>query len=55
MVWWVLSNPDIFLITVGDMQLLPKVLAAAADHGAPLRDGEMTAVVQREEMVPLFD
>ena len=55
MVRWVLSNPDIFLITVGDMQLLSKVLTAAADHGAPLKDEEMTAVVQREEMVPLFD
>lgn len=55
MVRWVLSNPDIFLITAGDMQLLPKVLAAAADHGAPLKDEEMTAVIQQEEMVPLFD
>ena len=55
MVRWVLSNPGIFLITVGDMQLLPKVLAAAADHGAPLKDEEIADVVQQEEMVPLFD
>jgi hypothetical protein len=55
MVRWVLSNPEIFLITVGDMQLLPKVLAAATDHGTPIKEGEMTAAVQNEEMVPLFD
>ena len=55
MVRWVLSLPGIFLITAGDMQLLPKVLAAAADLGAPLKDEEMTAVIRKEEMVPLFD
>lgn len=29
-VWWVLSRPGIFLITAGDLELMPKVLDAAA-------------------------
>ena len=29
-VWWVLARPGIFLSTVGDLNLLPKVLDAAS-------------------------
>lgn len=55
MVRWVLSIPGIFLITVGDMQLLSKVLAAAASYETPPDEEKMTGVVQKEEMVPLFE
>jgi len=55
MVRWVLSIPDIFLITVGDMQLLPSVLAAAANFDAPPADDVLKTVIHQEKMVPLFD
>ena len=51
---WVLGEPDLFLNSVGDMQLLPKVLAAAdALQGKPT-DEEMLGMVQIAEMEPLF-
>jgi aryl-alcohol dehydrogenase-like predicted oxidoreductase len=53
-VHWVLSYPDIFLNTVGDITLLPKVLDAAnrftaAPGGAAMRDE-----IARLEILPLF-
>jgi aryl-alcohol dehydrogenase-like predicted oxidoreductase len=53
-VWWVLGRPDVFLITVGDVGLLPKVLDAAGrferlpDHAA------MEALTERARLEPLF-
>ena len=53
-VHWVLSQPGIFLNTVGDIQELPKVLDAASRfEGAP-SDDEMRQVIAEQEMVPLF-
>ena len=53
-VHWVLSQPDIFLNTVGDIHVLPKVLDAANRfEGAP-SDDEMGQMVAEQEMVPLF-
>lgn len=53
-VHWVLSQPDIFLNTVGDIHLLPKVLDAASrfEHGPS--DQEMADLVSRSGMQPLF-
>lgn len=53
-VHWVLGRSNIFLITVGDMQELPKVLEAAARFQSPPTDNEMQAVVEEEGMEPLF-
>ena len=56
-VHWVLKQPGIFLNTVGDIHLLPKVLDAAsrfrADASGPT-DQQMQTLVVRLGMVPLF-
>ena len=56
-VHWVLKQPGIFLNTVGDIHLLPRVLDAAnrfrVDSSTP-SDEEMQALVVRLGMVPLF-
>jgi len=56
-VHWVLKQPGIFLNTVGDIHLLPKVLDAASrfrvDASGPT-DEHMQALVVRLGMVPLF-
>jgi aryl-alcohol dehydrogenase-like predicted oxidoreductase len=53
-VFWVLKQPGIFLNTLGDIHLLPKVLDAASrfEHGTA--DGEMQEMVDRLHMQPLF-
>ena len=56
-VHWALKRPGIFLNTVGDIQLLPKVLDAASgfqeDSPGP-SDEQMQALVARLGMEPLF-
>ncbi|WP_298981205.1 aldo/keto reductase [Caldilinea sp.] len=53
-VHWVLGRPGIFLNTVGDIRLLPKVLDAAARFERRPTDEEMKALVQEERMSTLF-
>lgn len=53
-VHWVLNQPDVFLNTVGDIHLLPKVLDAAARFQTGPADEEMQATVDKLEMEPLF-
>src|SRR5438874_4335087 len=56
-VHWVLKRPGIFLNTVGDIQLLPKVLDAANrfQEGSPgPTDEQMQELASRLGMVPLF-
>ncbi|HWQ14393.1 MAG TPA: aldo/keto reductase [Roseiflexaceae bacterium] len=53
-VHWVLGNPQVFLNTVGDINLLPKVLDAAARFAGRPAEEEMRALVAEEEMAPLF-
>jgi aryl-alcohol dehydrogenase-like predicted oxidoreductase len=56
-VHWVLKQPGIFLNTVGDMHLLPKVLDAADRFQAASpgpTDEQMRALVTRLGMEPLF-
>jgi len=53
-VHWVLGCPDIFLITAGDMQLLPKVLDAATRFAARPADTEMATLVDGLNMRPVF-
>jgi hypothetical protein len=52
---FVLSKPGLFLNTVGDIHLLPKVLDAARrfQEGSP-SDEEMQAMAASTEMEPLF-
>jgi aryl-alcohol dehydrogenase-like predicted oxidoreductase len=53
-VHWVLSRPDFFLNTVGDIHVLPKVLDAASRYESPPSEEAMKAVIARREVAPLF-
>ena len=53
-VHWVLSRPGIFLNTVGDIHVLPKVLDAANRFEAAPSDAEMSRHIEKLDMVPLF-
>ncbi len=53
-VHWVLKQPGVFLNTVGDIHLLPKVLDAASRFQAEPSDEEMRSMVERLSMEPLF-
>ena len=53
-VHWVLGRGDVFLNTVGDLDLLPKVLDAADRFEAPATDAAMQDMAQSQRMTPLF-
>ena len=53
-VHWVLNQPDVFLNTVGDIHLLPKVLDAAARFQTGPSDEEMQSTIDQLNMEPLF-
>ncbi len=53
-VHWVLKRQGLFLNTVGDIHLLPRVLDAASRFQAGTPDEEMQAMVARLAMEPLF-
>jgi aryl-alcohol dehydrogenase-like predicted oxidoreductase len=52
--WWVLGRPDVFLITVGDLQLLPKVLDAASRFERAPDEATMERLIERARLEPLF-
>jgi aryl-alcohol dehydrogenase-like predicted oxidoreductase len=54
-VHWALARPGIFVITTGDVHLLPKVLDAAERFsGEAPSDAAMQRLVQEHQMEPLF-
>ena len=53
-VWWVLGRPGVFLNTVGDVKLLPRVLDAASRFEQPPDDAAMDDLVERSAQEPLF-
>jgi aryl-alcohol dehydrogenase-like predicted oxidoreductase len=53
-VHWVLGNEQVFLNTVGDVKLLPHVLAAAERFDARPDDETMNALIERRSLTPLF-
>src|SRR5579875_2237288 len=53
-VWWVLGRPGIFLNTVGDIDVLPKVLDAANRFADGVSDEEMKHEAGERHMTPLF-
>jgi len=53
-VWWVLGRPGVFLNTVGDIDLLPRVLEAAERFAKRPTDAEMNAMLERSRTEPLF-
>lgn len=53
-VWWALARPGIFLNTVGDIDLLPRVLDAASRFDAQRTQAELADQVARLSFEPLF-
>jgi len=53
-VHWVLGRPELFLNTLSDIHLLPKVLDAASRFAQCSTDAEMEDLVVAQEMTPLF-
>lgn len=51
---WVLGQPGIFLITAGDMRLLPKMLEAGSRFEERPPDAEMDALVAEFDIGPIF-
>jgi aryl-alcohol dehydrogenase-like predicted oxidoreductase len=53
-VHWALGREGIFVITTGDVNILPLYLDAAERFETPVPDSEMQALVDRAAMEPLF-
>ena len=54
-VQWVLGNTESFLISTGDIEILPHFLKAAAEYKSVPTDEEMKEMITRYQMQPLFD
>jgi aryl-alcohol dehydrogenase-like predicted oxidoreductase len=54
MVHWVMDREGLFFCTVGDINLLPKVLNAATGFAAKPTEAEMEKVLSKESMALLF-
>jgi aryl-alcohol dehydrogenase-like predicted oxidoreductase len=53
-VHWVLGRPEAFLLTTGDVEILPRLLAAAERFERRPSDEEMRALADRAQAEPLF-
>jgi len=53
-VWWALSRPGVFVNSVGDVGLLPRVLDAASRHTEDPDEAAMEALAERSAAEPLF-
>ena len=53
-VWWALGRDDLFLNSVGDVELLPRFLDAASRYVEPPSDQAMAALAERSALQPLF-
>ena len=53
-VHWVLGRPEAFLLTTGDVEILPRLLEAAERFEGRPSDGEMAELVDRQDATPLF-
>ena len=51
---WVLGRPEAFLLTAGDVELLPRVLDAAERFERRPSDEEMAELARRRDLAPLF-
>ncbi|NLE75891.1 MAG: aldo/keto reductase [Chloroflexi bacterium] len=54
-VHWMLARPGVFLSTIGEMEVLPKVLDAASRFAGAPPDEEMREMVQRLEMQNIWE
>jgi aryl-alcohol dehydrogenase-like predicted oxidoreductase len=53
-VHWVLGRPDAFLLTTGDVEILPRLLDAAERFQRRPSDEEMSGLAERSQAAPLF-
>jgi len=53
-VHWVLGRDGLFLNTVGDIEILPRVLDAAERFESRPSDEQMVGLLERRQLVPLF-
>jgi len=53
-VHWILGNPQVFLNTAGDINILPRILEAAHRFESRPSDDQMDALTDRLKMEPLF-
>jgi hypothetical protein len=53
-VHWALGLPESFVITAGDMQLLPEMLDAAYRYEKRPSDAEMKAIMDEFDIQPIF-
>jgi aryl-alcohol dehydrogenase-like predicted oxidoreductase len=53
-VHWVLGRPEAFLLTTGDVEILPRLLDAAEGFERRPSDDEMAGLAARQEATPLF-
>lgn len=53
-VHWLLAHEGLFLNTVGDITVLPRVLDAANRFQGSVDDAQMNALLEEKEMAPLF-
>jgi hypothetical protein len=53
-VWWALGRPEVFLNSVGDVDLLPRMLSAAARFQQPPTEAAMQELMERRRPEPLF-
>jgi aryl-alcohol dehydrogenase-like predicted oxidoreductase len=53
-VWWALSRPGVFVNSVGDVGLLPRVLDAAGRYTTGPDEATMSALAERSAAEPLF-
>jgi aryl-alcohol dehydrogenase-like predicted oxidoreductase len=53
-VHWVLGRPEAFLLTTGDVEILPRLLDAAERFERRPSDEEMAALADRRDVTPLF-
>lgn len=53
-VHWVLGQPGVFLNTVGDVDVLPRVLDAANRFQTAPAEADLQKLLARQEMAPLF-
>jgi aryl-alcohol dehydrogenase-like predicted oxidoreductase len=53
-VHWVLGRPGVFLNTVGDVEILPRVFDAASRYESRPSDAALAELAERRSLVPLF-
>jgi hypothetical protein len=51
---WVLGRPDAFLLTTGDVDILPKLLDAADRFQERPSDEQMAQLTAKKDLAPLF-